>query len=75
MALQEHGTWAGELGIQTWPRESILDICPVWVSWFDRSARTSNPLRVGRYETKSIRADKIHGYCSFGTVAEFSTGP
>jgi hypothetical protein len=32
MALQEHGTWARELGIRTWPRESIMDICPVWVS-------------------------------------------
>jgi hypothetical protein len=34
MALQEHGTWAGELGIRTGPRESVLDICPVWIGWF-----------------------------------------
>jgi hypothetical protein len=23
MALQEHDTWVGELGIWTWPRESV----------------------------------------------------
>jgi hypothetical protein len=44
MALQEHVTWAGELGIRTWPKESILNICPVWVSWFDSSTRTSSSL-------------------------------
>ena len=25
------------------PREEILLLCPVWVSWFDGSMRTSNP--------------------------------
>jgi hypothetical protein len=49
MALQEHGTWAGELGIRTWPRESILDICPVRVSWFDEDV---DFLRVGGCETQ-----------------------
>jgi hypothetical protein len=26
--LGQVDTWVGELGIRTWPRESILDICP-----------------------------------------------
>ena len=28
--------------IQSWPREEILVLCFVWVSWFDDSTRTSN---------------------------------
>jgi hypothetical protein len=50
MALQEHDTWAEELGIQTCPKESILNICPIWISWFDSSTRMSSPLRVGGCE-------------------------
>ena len=35
-------------------RESILNIYPVWVSWFDSSTRTLNPLRVGGCEIQPI---------------------
>jgi hypothetical protein len=51
MALLKHGTWAEELGIRTWPRESILDICPARVSWFDEDV---DSLRVGGCETQRV---------------------
>jgi hypothetical protein len=43
MALQEHDTWAEELGIWTGPRESVLDICPVLGRLVWPSTRTSSP--------------------------------
>jgi hypothetical protein len=39
MALQEHGTWAGELGIRTWPRgvdPEYLSHMGKLVRWFDK---------------------------------------
>ena len=63
--------------IQSWSRDEILVLCPIWVSWFDNSMGMSNPKvwiivterpmgQMGRAVTVATR------YCSVATQYPFS---